>query len=41
MYKPNKNVFDLYNLKKNNFSLFDVSEEIDVECTTINESINK
>jgi len=41
MYKPNKNVFDLYNLKKKNFSLFDVSEEIDVECTTINESLNK
>ena len=41
MYKPNKNVFDLYNLKKKNFSLFDVSEEIEVECTTIKESLNK
>ena len=41
MYKPSKSSFDLYNLKKKDFSLFDVSDEIDVECTTINESLNK
>ena len=41
MYKPSKNAFDLYNFKKKNFSLFDVSEEIDIECTTAKESLNK
>ena len=41
MYKPSKNGFDLYNFKKKDFSLFDVSEEIDIECTTIKESLNK
>ncbi len=39
MYKPLKNSFDLYNFKKKNFNLFDISEEIDVECTTIVESL--
>lgn len=41
MYKPNKNAYDLYNFKKKDLSLFEVSEEIEVECTTINESLNK
>ena len=41
MYKPDKSVFDLYNFKKKNFSLFDVSEEIDIDCTTVKESLNK
>ena len=41
MYKPIKSNFDLYNLKKKDFSLFDVSEEIEVECTTIKESLNE
>ena len=41
MYKPNKSAFALYNLKKKNFSFFDVSEEIDVECTTVHESLKK
>ena len=41
VYKPNKDGFDLYNYKKKNFSLFDVSEEIDIECTTVKESLNK
>ena len=41
IYKPNKDGFDLYNYKKKNFSLFDVSEEIDIECTTVKESLNK
>ena len=41
MYKPNKNSFDLYNVKKDKFSLFDVTEEIDVECTTIKESLSE
>ena len=41
MYKPNKNGYDLYNFKKKNFSLFDVSKEIDVECTTVKDSLNE
>lgn len=41
MYKPNKNSFDLYNVKKDKSSLFDVTEEIDVECTTIKESLSE
>jgi len=41
MYKPSKKNYDLYNFKKKDFSLFDVTEEIDVDCTTINESLNK
>ena len=40
MYKPNKNAFALYNFKKKDFSLFDVTNEIDVDCTTIKESLN-
>ena len=40
MYKPNQNMFDLYNFKKKNFSLFDITKEIDIECTTINESLD-
>ena len=41
MYKPSKNNYDLYNFKKKDFSLFDVTKEIDVECTTVNDSLNK
>ena len=41
MYKPSKEGYDLYNFKKKDFSLFDISEEIEVECTTINESLNQ
>jgi len=41
MYKPNNNVFDLYGFKKKDFSLFDVTEEIDVNCTTAQESLSK
>jgi len=40
MYKPSKKFFELYNYKKNDFSPFEVSKEIDVECTTIKESLN-
>ena len=31
----------MYGFKKKNFSLFDISEEIDIECTTAKESLNK
>ena len=41
MYKPNKDYFDLYDFKKNHFSLFDITNEIEVECTTINESLKE
>jgi len=41
MYKPSKNGFNLYDFKKKDLSLFDVSKEIDIECTTVKESLNK
>ena len=41
MYKPRKDNYDLYNFKKKDFSLFDITNEIEVECTTANESLNK
>ena len=41
MYRPSKDNYDLYNFKKKNFSLFDITNEIEVECTTANESLNK
>ena len=40
MYKPNKETYSLYDLKKKNYHLFDVSSEVDVECTTIQESLD-
>ena len=39
LYKPSKDHYDLYNLKEKNFSSFDTSEEIEVECTTLKESL--
>ena len=41
MYKPSKDNYDLYNFKKKDFSLFDITNEVEVECTTVNESLNK
>ena len=41
MYKPIKDGFELYNFKKNNFELFDVTQEVEIECTTIQESLKK
>ena len=41
MYKPNVDSFDLYNFKKKDFSLFDITEEIEVACSTIHESLNE
>ena len=41
MYKPSKDNYDLYNFKKKDFSLFDITNEIEVECITANESLNK
>lgn len=39
MYKPSKSGYDLYNFKNKDFSLFNVSNEIDVECTTAKDSL--
>tara|TARA_B110000438_G_scaffold303413_1_gene364776 strand:- start:4387 stop:5361 length:975 start_codon:yes stop_codon:yes gene_type:complete len=41
MYKPSKKGFNLYNFKKNDFSKFDISKEVDIDCSTIDESLNK
>ena len=41
MYEPKKDAYDLYNLKKNKAHLFDISKIIEIECTTIKESLNK
>ena len=41
MYKPSKDNYDLYSFKKENFSLFDITSEKDVECTTVGDSLNK
>lgn len=41
MYKPNEDKYDLYNLKKKDFSSFDITNEVEVECTTIKESLKK
>ena len=41
MYKPSKQGFNLYDFKKNDFSLFDISKEIDIDCSTVNESLSK
>ena len=41
MYKPDSNVLNLYNFNKKYFHIFDITDEIDIECTTIKESLNK
>ena len=41
MYKPNKSVLDLFGFKKKDFSQFDITEEIEVDCTTIEESLQE
>lgn len=41
MYKPSKDNYNLYDIKKKDFTLFDITKEIDVECTTVSESLNK
>ena len=40
MYKPWKEGFDLYNPYDNYFRLYDITDEIDVECTTIKDSLD-
>jgi len=41
MYKPSKDNYELYNFKKRDFSLFDITNEIEVECTTAHDSLSK
>ena len=41
MYKPNPSVLSLYDFKEKDFPIFDITDEIDIECTTIKESLNK
>jgi len=41
MYMPNEDSYELYDLKRNKFNLFKISSTKEVECTTVNESLNK
>ena len=41
MYKPNPKALSLYGFKEKDFSIFNVTSEIDIECTTIKESLNQ
>jgi len=41
MYKPKVEALSLYDFKEKNFPNFDITNEIDIECTTIKESLNK
>ena len=41
MYKPNPDVLSLYGFKEKDFPIFDYTNEINIECTTIKESLNK
>jgi len=38
-YVPDENTFDLYAIKKKNYPLFNVSNIIEVDCTTVEESL--
>ena len=41
LYKPSKEGFDLYNPYDNYFDLFEITNEVDIECTTIKDSLQK
>ena len=41
MYKPDPNVLSLYGFKEKDFHIFESTNEIDIECTTIKESLKK
>ena len=41
MYKPSKDKYGLYNFKKKDFSLFNITKEIDIDRTTVDESLHK
>jgi len=39
MYKPNKAVLELHNLKKKDSLLFDATKVVEIECSTLDESL--
>ncbi len=39
MYKPNPDMLSLYDFKEKDYNFFDITNEIDIECTTIKESL--
>ena len=39
MYKPNPNVLSLYDFKEKDLNVFETTDEINIECTTIKESL--
>ena len=41
MYEPETSRFDIHNIKKKDYSLYDVSEIQEIECETISESLRK
>ena len=40
MYEPDTNLFDLHNIKKENYQNYDVTNKFEVQCETIEESLN-
>ena len=41
MYEPNKKNFDLHNIKENNYSNYDVTRTMEVDCDSINNLISE
>ena len=41
MYEPNPNFFDLHKIKKKNYQNYNVTEEIEANCETLNDSLSK
>ncbi len=41
VYKPQKTSYDLYGFKEKDRPLFNISREVNIECTTIKESLNR
>ena len=39
MYKPDPNFFDLHNIKKKDYQNFDITDEIEVQCDTLENSL--
>ena len=40
MYEPDPNLFDLHNIKKENYQNYDVTNKFEVQCETIEDSLN-
>ena len=41
MYEPNKSDFKLHDIKEKDYFKFDVTETVEVDCTTLDEALNK